>query len=126
MRVSLKILLFVLLVLLTGGIIALSQWKIPAPSTEVTKPLSIDNPFCKNEVKYLSQFLESLSAERGYALNTLQAYARDIKDFNVFLEEKRLEDIKKTDVKRYLVFLQEHAIASSSRARKISALRQFF
>jgi len=77
-------------------------------------------------VKYLNQFLESLSAERGYALNTLEAYARDIKDFNIFLKEKLLEDVKKIDIQQYLLHLKERAIVPSSRARKISALRQFF
>lgn len=77
-------------------------------------------------MKYLSQFLESLSAERGYALNTLEAYARDIKDFNIFLDGKLLEEIKKADIQHYLLHLKERAITPSSRARKISALRQFF
>ncbi|AIL12870.1 hypothetical protein IM40_04055 [Candidatus Paracaedimonas acanthamoebae] len=77
-------------------------------------------------MKYLSQFLESLSAERGYALNTLEAYARDIKDFNIFLKGKVLEEVKKTDIQQYLLHLKERIIASSSRARKLSALRQFF
>lgn len=77
-------------------------------------------------MKYLNQFLESLSAERGYALNTLEAYARDIKDFNTFLKEKLLEDVKKGDIQQYLLHLKKHAIVPSSRARKISALRQFF
>lgn len=77
-------------------------------------------------MKYLSQFLESLSAERGYALNTLEAYARDIQDFNAFLKDKLLEEIKKSDIQQYLLHLKERAITSSSRARKLSALRQFF
>lgn len=77
-------------------------------------------------MKYINPFLESLSAERGYALNTLQAYARDIKDFHLFLKEKLVEEIQKTDIQKYLFELKERAIAPSSRARKISALRQFF
>jgi len=77
-------------------------------------------------VKYLSQFLESLSAERGHAFNTLEVYVRNIQDFNVFLKDKLLEEIKKSDIQRYLLHLKARAITSSSRARKLSALRQFF
>ncbi|OJX12247.1 MAG: hypothetical protein BGO77_03610 [Caedibacter sp. 37-49] len=77
-------------------------------------------------MKYLSQFLESLSAERGCSLNTLQAYEKDILDFDAFLKGKCIRDIQKIDIQNYFFYLNERAIAASSRARKLSALRQFF
>ncbi len=67
-----------------------------------------------------------MSAERGCSLNTLQAYEKDIQDFDAFLKGKSIKDIQKTDIQDYFFHLNERAIAASSRARKLSALRQFF
>ncbi len=49
MRVSPKILLFILLIIFIGIIIALSKWEIPAPSTEVTNSLSTDKILTKTK-----------------------------------------------------------------------------
>ncbi len=50
MRGQFKILLFILPVLvLIIGIIALSRWEIPAPSTEMKKSLSTDKVFMKKK-----------------------------------------------------------------------------
>lgn len=66
--------------------------------------------------KYLEQFLESLSAERGAALNTLQAYKRDIEQF---LKNNQ-------DINQYIKDLAKNGLSASSINRKISAIRQFY
>ena len=77
----------------------------------------------------LNQFYQHLGAERGLAPLTLVAYARDLQDFWEFLEARGREQwgaVTLGDLKDYLAALEARGLAARSRARKLSALRQFF
>jgi len=65
-----------------------------------------------------------MGAERGASRNTLAAYARDLKDFAAALRGRGIRNADHVAVKRYLASLS--ALAPSSQARKLSALRQFY
>jgi len=71
-------------------------------------------------------FLEMLAAERGAALNTLDSYRRDLEDFSGFLGNRAAKDADTDDVTAYLSHLSSRGFASTSQARRLSALRQFF
>jgi integrase/recombinase XerD len=76
----------------------------------------------------VESFLDMMSAERGAAQNTLDAYARDIL---AFAEDcaKAGCDLKTADrdrVRAHLAGLSAAAIKASSQARKLSALRRFY
>ena len=73
-------------------------------------------------------FLEMLSAERGVALNTLEAYRRDLTGFGGFLAKRGPGYAIATnlDVRNYLGHLAASGLAASSSARQLSALRQFY
>ena len=76
----------------------------------------------------LALFVEMLMAERGAATHTVTAYARDISDFLAFLgaKETDLAAARADDVRAYLEVLASNGLAPTSRARKLSAIRQFF
>ena len=76
---------------------------------------------------HLAGFLEMLAAERGAAANTRDAYRRDIEEFIGFLHQERLavEDVRRAHVAAYLEGLGRAGLAATSRARKLSALKQF-
>ncbi|OGR06000.1 MAG: site-specific tyrosine recombinase XerD [Desulfobacca sp. RBG_16_58_9] len=77
----------------------------------------------------LNQFYQHLGVERGLAPLTLAAYARDLQDFWEFLEARGREQwgaVTLGDLKDYLAALEARGLAARSRARKLSALRQFF
>lgn len=78
--------------------------------------------------RHLEAFLEMLSAERGAAANTLQAYRRDLEDFLVVINGRKHDASNATaqDIAAYLKVLADRGLASASRARKLSAVRQFF
>ncbi|MCF8496725.1 MAG: site-specific tyrosine recombinase XerD [Alphaproteobacteria bacterium] len=88
--------------------------------------------------KSVDTFLEMLSAERGAALNTRQAYWRDLADFSLYLRKERNSDVDKAttdDIKAYMKHLAEKIhvkgnnrskIAVRTIARRLSALRQFY
>lgn len=78
--------------------------------------------------RMLAAFLEMLAAERGAAQNTLDAYRRDLTDFADFIDD-RVTDLtaaRREHITAYLQRLSEHGLATSSRARRLSAIRQLF
>jgi len=72
-------------------------------------------------------FLEMMSAERGAARNTIDAYRRDLSDYAHFLggRSKTAQSAQREDVVAYLASLDAQGLAASSAARRLSALRQF-
>jgi len=75
------------------------------------------------------QFYHHLSAERGLAPLTLESYARDLQDFREFLEARQLsawEAVSLADLQDYLADLAARGLSARSRARRLSALRQFY
>lgn len=74
----------------------------------------------------IEAFLEMMSAERGAAANTIEAYRRDLLDYAGFLanRHKAISDAVRADVADYLAFLTAQGLAASSAARRLSAVRQ--
>jgi len=72
-------------------------------------------------------FLEMMSAERGAAKNTIEAYRRDLGDYLGFLAARKSGPTTATreNVVAYLASLDAQGLAASSSARRLSALRQF-
>jgi integrase/recombinase XerD len=76
----------------------------------------------------LALFLDMLTAERGAAAHTVEAYTRDLADFLAFLaaKGKNAKTATPDHIRAYLAGLARKGLAPTSRARKLSALRQFF
>ncbi|MAU95066.1 MAG: tyrosine recombinase [Fulvimarina sp.] len=73
-------------------------------------------------------FLEMMAVERGAAENTLDAYRRDLEDASSHLAA-RGTSLKQADteaIRGYVAALAGEGLAESSRARRLSALRQFY
>lgn len=75
-------------------------------------------------------FLEALSAERGAAGNTLAAYERDLADFAGWLAEEGggcgLAAADRDAIEGYLESLAARGMSPATRARRLSAIRQFY
>jgi integrase/recombinase XerD len=78
--------------------------------------------------RHVETFLEMLSAERGAAANTLDAYRRDLEDCGDFLarDESDLERADADDIRAYLANQADIGMASRTQARRLSCLRQFY
>ncbi|MGE0700409.1 MAG: site-specific tyrosine recombinase XerD [Hyphomicrobiaceae bacterium] len=76
----------------------------------------------------IEDFLETMAAERGAAKNTLDAYRRDLMDFASFLDRAGtpLADVRARDISAYLKAIAEAGLAATSRARRLSSIRQLF
>lgn len=76
----------------------------------------------------VERFLDMLSAERGASANTLDAYSRDLAHFGSFVRGKgrTLEKATTVDVTDFITQMVKEGLAASSRARRLSALKQFY
>ncbi|MCB1514063.1 MAG: site-specific tyrosine recombinase XerD [Hyphomicrobiaceae bacterium] len=81
-----------------------------------------------DDTAHVEAFLEMMSVERGAAANTLDAYRRDLSEFTSFLAARHcvLPAARQADVDAYVHALAAAGLAPSSRARKLSAVRQLF
>jgi len=75
-----------------------------------------------------SAFLEAQVAERGAAQNTLLAYDRDLADFEGWLADRgsTLSDASRDTVEAYLVHCDAQGMAKSTRARRLSSIKQLY
>ena len=73
----------------------------------------------------LRAFLEALQAERGAAPNTLAAYARDLRDLAEFAGADWPEAGRET-LEAWLGDLESRGLGQATRARRLSAARQFY
>ena len=76
----------------------------------------------------IDSFLEMMSAERGAAENTLESYRRDLETAAQFLADRkiRLLAASSADIKACLDDMNIQGFASTSQARRLSSLRQFY
>jgi len=81
-----------------------------------------------NDLRRIEAFLEAKSAETGASQNTLSAYARDLSDFHEFLINRNQDLIRITmaGIESYLVDLVNRDLSRATRARRLSAIKQFF
>lgn len=86
----------------------------------------------------VDSFLEMLTTERGAAMNTRQAYWRDLADVSLYLRKEKGVEIVETNTDQLKDYLQDLSqkthnkgtnnskIAVRTVARRLSALRQYF
>ncbi|MBA2126014.1 recombinase XerD [Hyphomicrobium methylovorum] len=77
---------------------------------------------------HLAEFLDMLAAERGASENTIEAYTRDVDGLIAFLSERGLSATaaSPSDIQAYLSLLAADGQAPSSRARRLSSIRQYY
>ncbi|WP_367913530.1 site-specific tyrosine recombinase XerD [Leadbetterella sp. DM7] len=75
----------------------------------------------------LPAFKNFLKLERGLAENSLESYLRDIAKLASFVQNSRSpESVSEEDIHRFLAFLTEIGMSSTSQARILSGLKAFF
>ncbi|MEQ3626710.1 MAG: site-specific tyrosine recombinase XerD [Celeribacter sp.] len=87
-----------------------------------------DTPRTIPDHRWISAFLEAQAAELDAAQNTLLAYGRDLKDVSAWLADhgSSFGTATRTQVEDYLIHCEAQGLASSTRARRLSALKQLF
>ncbi|OJH43863.1 tyrosine recombinase [Paracoccus sp. SM22M-07] len=75
----------------------------------------------------ISDFLDAQAAEAGAARNTLLAYGRDLRDLSDWLGHRRLSlaNLTRDQIEDYLTHCDAQGLSRATRARRLSAIRQF-
>lgn len=81
----------------------------------------------QDSTRWITTFLEAQAAELGAASNTLLAYGRDLMDFAAWLQDScAMVDVGQDDIEAYLLHCDAQGLAASTRARRLSAIRQLY
>ncbi|WP_170784571.1 site-specific tyrosine recombinase XerD [Ruegeria lacuscaerulensis] len=77
---------------------------------------------------WISTFLEAQAAELGAANNTLLAYGNDLKDFAAWLKRRKMgfTEADRDLIERYLIDCVAQGLSQSTRARRLSAIKQIY
>nr|WP_319947999.1 site-specific tyrosine recombinase XerD [uncultured Shimia sp.] len=78
--------------------------------------------------RWISTFIEAQAAELGASQNTQSGYANDLNSFLDWAASKgrRFAKATRTDIEDYLIFCDAQGLAKSTRARRLSSIRQLF
>lgn len=78
--------------------------------------------------RLIALYLDMLAAERGAETNTLDAYRRDLEDFSTYLGEagRAVANADTDDLRGYLGELSRRGLRVTTRARRLSAIRQLY
>ncbi len=75
---------------------------------------------------WIQAFLEAQAAELDAATNTQLAYARDLMDFSGWLKTGLFSKVTQDNVEKYLIWCDAQGLAKSTRARRLSAIKQLY
>jgi len=78
--------------------------------------------------RWIATFLDAQAAEQDAAKNTQLAYARDLKDFAGWLEREggSFDSVTEQQIIAYLIAREAEGLATATRARRLSAIKQLF
>ncbi|MDD3168473.1 MAG: tyrosine recombinase XerD [Eubacteriales bacterium] len=79
--------------------------------------------------RFLNEFMNYLSSEKKMAKNSLEAYKRDVLEFEGIIREKQnlvLSEASNTEVVAYLLKLKNDGKSAATVNRKIASLRAFY
>lgn len=81
-----------------------------------------------NDFRWISAFLDANAAELGAAANTQDAYGRDLKDFAEWCADqaKGFAMVERADIESYLIHCDAQGLAQSTRARRLSSIKQLY
>lgn len=77
---------------------------------------------------WISLYAEAQAAELGAAENTRLSYGRDLLGFSEWLRRRggSFETTQRTDIEAYLVACEAEGLAQSTRARRLSSIKQLY
>jgi integrase/recombinase XerD len=77
---------------------------------------------------YINHFISFLKIEKGLALNSIEAYERDVIKLKEFSEsiKKEVNDLNLNDLHEFIAQLHDLGLAARSQARIISGIKHFF
>jgi len=80
--------------------------------------------------EWIADFVNYLQVERGLAVNTLESYGRDLRQFSQYLDsttqDKAFDKATRSVILGYLLVMQRQGKAAATIARRLAALKAFY
>lgn len=79
-------------------------------------------------IEFIDEFLDYLEYQKKYSLNTIEAYRRDIEEFESYIKSKGVNYKKMdySDVTDYMIHLSGKKMSAASINRHLSSIRSFY
>jgi integrase/recombinase XerD len=77
---------------------------------------------------FIKEFLSYIQVEKGLARHTISSYGNDLKRLNAWAANtgQAIEDLKRNDLRKWIMSLSREGLSPQSVARAVSAARGFF
>ena len=75
---------------------------------------------------FINEFINYLLIDKKYSNDTIVSYKNDLDKFYIFFKNKKIDNIKREEIREYLKFLENENLSSKSIAHNISVLRSFY
>ncbi len=78
--------------------------------------------------KWIENFLETVTAERGASPRTIESYQSDLVDLEAFLTCRQvvLQRAKLQDLTEYMHIVAKNGLSARTQSRRLSAMREFY
>src|SRR5215510_15347863 len=89
---------------------------------------TVDAPPSANDA-HVDAFLAYVTVEKGLAMNTVEAYGRDLAGLCRYLTAQGVQDIRTTGSRHligFLTTLRDRGLSARSQARILTTLRRFY
>ena len=74
----------------------------------------------------IHDFSEYLRIEKRYSPHTVAGYCHDLGRFSSFASDRKVDSLKTSDIREFLIFLGEQGLSGASIARCLSSIKSFF
>ncbi|MBM4257144.1 MAG: site-specific tyrosine recombinase XerD [Deltaproteobacteria bacterium] len=77
----------------------------------------------------IDRFLAYITVEKGLAINTIEAYGRDLADLRRYLATQEMDDLSAAGSRHligFLTMLRDRGLSARSQARMLTTLRRFY
>lgn len=75
---------------------------------------------------HVRKFLVFLESEKNASSHTVKNYGIDLREFEFFLKDKKIEEVDYVDIRSFLGALKDKNYSKSSISRKLACIRSFF
>lgn len=75
---------------------------------------------------HVQKFLTFLESEKNASTHTVKNYGIDLREFENFLGEKKMEEVDYVDIRSFLAALKDKNYSKSTISRKLACIRSFF
>ena len=77
--------------------------------------------------EYIEDFIDYLVLERKLSINTRESYQFDLKEFNKYFSERKIDSLNEQDLLEYLKYLKEEKnLKERSIERHLTTIRSFY